>query len=64
MDNPSTLRRKAVRLHERANSSASAEEVTKLHEAARQLELWADDFEKSRDARQNSSHPGNEAEED
>ncbi len=60
MDDPSTLRRKAARLHERATSSASAQEATKLHEAAHQLELWADDFEESPDARQNSSHPGNE----
>jgi hypothetical protein len=64
MDDPSTLRRKAVRLHERATSSGSAEDATRLHEAAHQLELWADDFEQSPDARQNSSHPGNKAEED
>jgi hypothetical protein len=64
MDHPSTLRRKAARLHERATSSASAKEATKLHEAAYQLELWADDFEESADARQNSSNPGDETEED
>jgi hypothetical protein len=64
MDDPRTLRRKAARLHERATSSASAEDATKLHEAAHQLELWADDFEEGPDARENSSDPGNETEED
>jgi hypothetical protein len=60
MDNPGTLRRKASRLRDRARSSASADEATRLHETGQQLELWADDIETRTDAcRQRASNRGN-----
>jgi hypothetical protein len=51
MDDPSTLRSKAARYFENAASAPTSEKAEKLREVGRQLEIWADDLEDSRDAR-------------
>jgi hypothetical protein len=45
MDNPRTLRRKAVKFFGAAASIAMPDEAEKLNEVGRQLELWADELE-------------------
>jgi len=47
MDDPATLRRKAARYFNRAASSPITDEAEKLNEVGCQLELWADELEKS-----------------
>jgi hypothetical protein len=45
MDNSRTLRRKAARYFESAESTPTAPEADKLKELADQLKLWADDLD-------------------
>jgi hypothetical protein len=47
MDDPATLRKKAARYFNRAASSPTTNEAEKLNEVGCQLEVWADELEKS-----------------
>ena len=51
MDDPVTLRRKAARYFNRAASSPTTNEAEKLNEVGCQLEVWADELEKSETSR-------------
>jgi hypothetical protein len=61
MDDPSTLRKKAARYFRNAAWSATPEEVEKLNEVGRQLELWADDLEEMPTRRSRSTKPQDKA---
>jgi hypothetical protein len=61
MDDPSTLRKKAARYFKSAAGSATPDEVEKLNEVGRQLELWADDLEEMPTRRSRSTKPRDKA---
>jgi hypothetical protein len=63
MDDPATLRKKAARYFNRAASSPTTNEAEKLNEVGCQLEVWADELEKSETRRpRNVSKPTKERE--
>ena len=49
MDDPDTIRKKALRFFENAASSKTVRGAERLNEVGRQLELWADELDEMAD---------------